>query len=329
MNTTSKHSPSYIPCIRFVTQEIDEMSEYINHADIELIQLRRSKSPSSLTIVNFDLLDLQVGDYGASYISNATTDTERSGLMFKMNMDNQTTCNGYDIERKDFMFYSKNSEHIAIHNGPCKWAYITIKSDYLEDSLIDRLDIDLDTRPGKSTYLQSQKQIYLDSLYRSINEVTELTQTNPDILKDPDILKGMEVTLFNSQALLLANTSSTRTGSKDITKKSHELIVKESIDFLEANSYEPIHVLDLCNVLNVKLRTLYYAFREFYGISPIKYLRLVRYSKARRDLIDADPEKTSVSDVAARWHFWHFGRFSVEYKSLYGESPSETLNKTL
>jgi len=303
------------------------MSEHINHADIELIQLKQSKSPSSLTVVNFDLLDLQVGDYGASYISNATTDTNMSGLMFKMNMDNQTICNGYDIDRKDFMFYGKNSEHIAIHNGPCKWAYITIKSDRLEDSLIDGLDIDLDTRLGKSTYLQSQKQLYLDSLYRSIKEVTELTQTNPEILKDSNILKGMELSLINSQALLLANTSITRTGSKDSTKKSHELIVKESIDFLEANSYEPLHVLDLCNVLNVKLRTLYYAFREFYGISPIRFLRLMRYAKARRDLIDSDPRKTSVSDIAAKWHFWHFGRFSVEYKSLYGESPSETLQK--
>ena len=326
MTTSPNNSHSYIPYTRLVTQESDEMSEHINHADIELIQLSRSKSPSSLTMVNFDLLDLQVGDYGASYISNGTTDTERSGLMFKLSMDFSTVCNGYDIDSKDFMSYSKNSEHIALHDGPCKWAYITFKSDHLQDSLIDCLDIDLDTRPGKSTHLQSQKQIYLGSLYRSINEVTELTQTNPEILKDPNILKGMESSLLNSQALLLANTSSTRTGSKDSTKKSHELIIKESIDFLEANSYEPIHVLNLCNVLNVKLRTLYYAFQEFYGISPIKYLRLVRYAKARRELIDSDPKKTSVSDIAARWHFWHFGRFSVGYKSLYGESPSETLH---
>jgi len=58
----------------------------------------------------------------------------------------------------------------------------------------------------------------------------------------------------------------------------------------------------------------------------MRYLRLVRYSKARKDLLDSDPKKTSVSEIAAKWHFWQFGRFSVEYKSLYGESPSETLN---
>ena len=90
---------------------------------------------------------------------------------------------------------------------------------------------------------------------------------------------------------LLANTSSASTGLKDKTKKSHESIIKESIDFFEANSYQPIHVLDLCNELNVKLRTLYRLFQEYYGISPIKYLRLVRYAKARRELIDSDQKK--------------------------------------
>ncbi|MCA9811052.1 MAG: AraC family transcriptional regulator, partial [Candidatus Dadabacteria bacterium] len=76
-----------------------------------------------------------------------------------------------------------------------------------------------------------------------------------------------------------------------------------------------------------RMRTLYYAFQEFYGISPINFLRLLRLTKARKDLLEADPKKTSVTDVAAKWHFWHFGRFSVEYKNIYGESPSATLGK--
>jgi AraC family ethanolamine operon transcriptional activator len=112
----------------------------------------------------------------------------------------------------------------------------------------------------------------------------------------------------------------------DRGKKSHEYIIKLSIDFLKSNSCKPIHVLDLCSALNVRMRTLYYAFQEFYGVSPIRYLRLVRYARARRDLLIADPENTTVTDVAAKWRFWHFGRFSIEYKSLFGESPSETLN---
>ena len=29
--------------------------------------------------------------------------------------------------------------------------------------------------------------------------------------------------------------------------------------------------------------------------------------------------------VIARWGFWHFSRFSAEYRRMYGELPSQTL----
>ncbi|HVY54128.1 MAG TPA: helix-turn-helix domain-containing protein [Thermodesulfobacteriota bacterium] len=142
-----------------------------------------------------------------------------------------------------------------------------------------------------------------------------------------DIIKGMEWSLLDSQMLVLSNALNSSAKNMDRSRKSREWIIRQSIDFLKYNSYEPIHVLDLCSALNVGLRTLYYAFREYYGISPIRYLRLLRYAKARRDLVKSDPDRTTVTDIAAKWHFWHFGRFSVEYKALYGESPSDTLFK--
>jgi len=33
-----------------------------------------------------------------------------------------------------------------------------------------------------------------------------------------------------------------------------------------------------------------------------------------------------LSDIAARWGFWHLSHFAADYKSMFGELPSETLN---
>ncbi len=162
-----------------------------------------------------------------------------------------------------------------------------------------------------------------------MNEIVDLVNSNPLIFHNKDITNGMEWSLLDCQMLVLSNTLNSSAKNTDRGKKSHESIIRQSIDFLRSNSYEPIHVLDLCSALNVGMRTMYHAFREFYGISPIRYLRLLRYAKARGDLVKAAPERTTVTDIAAKWHFWHFGRFSVEYKALYGESPSETLNKSI
>jgi AraC-like DNA-binding protein len=67
-------------------------------------------------------------------------------------------------------------------------------------------------------------------------------------------------------------------------------------------------------------------FRDFKGTSPMRYLRAARYQKVRETLRRAEPEE-SITEIAARWGFSHLGRFSVEYRRRFGESPSGTLRR--
>lgn len=60
-------------------------------------------------------------------------------------------------------------------------------------------------------------------------------------------------------------------------------------------------------------------------MSPARYLRMYRLTRARLELLDADPGATTVKNVAYSLGFWELGRFAVEYKKLFGESPSQTL----
>jgi AraC family ethanolamine operon transcriptional activator len=53
---------------------------------------------------------------------------------------------------------------------------------------------------------------------------------------------------------------------------------------------------------------------------------LRRMHLARRTLRDIAPGLTTVTEIATRYGFWHFGRFAGEYKLLFGEAPSATLH---
>jgi AraC-like DNA-binding protein len=56
------------------------------------------------------------------------------------------------------------------------------------------------------------------------------------------------------------------------------------------------------------------------------YVRLVRLRQAHLDLLAADPTTgTTVTQVAARWGFFHPGRFARYYREIYGASPYQTL----
>lgn len=83
----------------------------------------------------------------------------------------------------------------------------------------------------------------------------------------------------------------------------------------------------LCRELDASERTLNLGFRERYGLSPHAYVATVRMDAARKALLSADPQ-ARVTDIAMQAGFSHLGRFSVEYRSRFGESPSRTLSRT-
>jgi len=51
-----------------------------------------------------------------------------------------------------------------------------------------------------------------------------------------------------------------------------------------------------------------------------------RLSRARRALLSADCKLVTVTEIATCFGFAELGRFSVEYRKVFGESPSQTLH---
>ncbi len=49
----------------------------------------------------------------------------------------------------------------------------------------------------------------------------------------------------------------------------------------------------------------------------------------RRALSESTPADMTVTEIATRYGFWQFGRLAVEYKALFGETPSAALKRPL
>jgi AraC-like DNA-binding protein len=82
----------------------------------------------------------------------------------------------------------------------------------------------------------------------------------------------------------------------------------------------------LARRVGVSVRALQSTFRDHLGLTPQQYLRRTRLRRAREDLLaHQNTGRTTVSAIANRWGFNHLGRFAIEYRSHYGESPSDTL----
>ena len=81
----------------------------------------------------------------------------------------------------------------------------------------------------------------------------------------------------------------------------------------------------LCKLSGMSERSLQYAFRDKFGLSPKAYLQSHRLNRVRKMLRTADPASVMIADLANEWGFWHMGQFAKDYRQVYGELPSETL----
>ena len=101
--------------------------------------------------------------------------------------------------------------------------------------------------------------------------------------------------------------------------------VRRVQDYIHAHAHEALSAEMLAGIGGVSLRGLYAGFKNFLGVSPMQYLRDVRMERVRTELLSG--EVSNVTGVALRWGFAHMGRFSAEYKSRFGETPSQSMRK--
>ena len=119
-----------------------------------------------------------------------------------------------------------------------------------------------------------------------------------------------------------SHSEALRRAAKPITPRD----VKYAVDYMHARLGSPITIADIAEASGIAGRTLFKHFQDCHGISPMRYLRDARFQKARDALMCADPDE-SVTAIALNWGFSHMGRFSVEYRRRFGESPSDTLRR--
>lgn len=96
-------------------------------------------------------------------------------------------------------------------------------------------------------------------------------------------------------------------------------------EYLNASLTAPVSQADLAAAAGVSIRTLSRGFAKRHGFGPMAFLKTRRLDTVYRDLLGADADSTTVTEVATHYGFSNLGKFAVEYRQTFGESPSVTL----
>lgn len=126
------------------------------------------------------------------------------------------------------------------------------------------------------------------------------------------------------EGMLDALLSTSIAGSCRSRDQRNEIIVRRTEEyFMSAFPRQP-SLVDLCRAAGVGKNSLYAAFRSLFDESPVAYFHKRRLSSARRALVRNPSERGLVKRVALSHGFTELGRFSAEYRLLFGELPSHT-----
>jgi AraC-like DNA-binding protein len=109
--------------------------------------------------------------------------------------------------------------------------------------------------------------------------------------------------------------------------RSRSDIVRRAELFVRERVGEAISIARLSAAVGVSERSLRNAFYDVYTTSPKRYLKIWQLHQARHALRAADDDRATVTTVATFHGFFELGRFAGEYKALFGEAPSQTLQK--
>jgi AraC-like DNA-binding protein len=103
-------------------------------------------------------------------------------------------------------------------------------------------------------------------------------------------------------------------------------VVRRAMNYIEDNATRPVTITEIAHAAGIGPRALQQAFRRHHATTPTAYARRIRLEHAHHDLQAGDLHTgDTVTAIAARWGFTSTTRFSTDYHTHYGRTPSQTL----
>lgn len=128
------------------------------------------------------------------------------------------------------------------------------------------------------------------------------------------------------KGLILAQPNNYSDALRDTlgTRMPHYLV--RARDYIHRHAREELCIEDIEVASGVSRFKLFEGFRKYIEMSPMAYLKKYRLSAVRQEILEGSGMR-NISMIAMEWGFSHLGRFSSEYRKLFDETPSMTLQR--
>ncbi|WP_193551515.1 AraC family transcriptional regulator [Pseudomonas ovata] len=209
--------------------------------------------------------------------------------------------------------------------GDCRKVQVAITRAAMRHTLEDMLQRSLDT-PLRFEPLMDAVNGASASWWRMARYFIGELERSRELYDQTFFSRDIESSLIKGLILAQPNNYSEELRSVVGVKLPHYLV--RAKQYIHDHAREALHLEDIEAISGVSRFKLFEGFKKYFGMSPMAYLKKYRLSAARQEILE-DTSSRNISVIALGWGFTHLGRFSSEYRKLFNETPSMTLQRNL
>ncbi|MDF1739208.1 MAG: helix-turn-helix domain-containing protein [Verrucomicrobiales bacterium] len=314
--------PPVIQNFQFQSYDPDRLREVINGADLEHTILNPWDCSGKVKHWHDDKLSIDRGFYSFPVFVRGQFAHRKLCIGISRGKEEPTWVNGQHLEDSSLQVYAEGAEMLYRAGASTDWAALTVSRETLQAAALQHLGFELDlpaagmrnytTPPGPVDRLMTR--IHQNNRpFSNLNEATE---------EPGDQVLRLCVEALGSQVLEQAGRIEARSKYRVEVFRRADIAIRCLID--EGANYSSTLV---CGALGVSERNLQLHFQEALGISPKRWFRQIALNRVRSSLLRNKGRPGIVAEEAMKYSFEHLGRFSKDYRDLFGESPSQTARR--
>jgi AraC-like DNA-binding protein len=288
--------------------DIDAMAAAIVEGlSAEYVQLEARPFTGHWTVIRSADLVLQISREDIAVVRRLRVPDDRWAIVVPIAVPGSARWNACVMRPEDVLICSPGAECYAFDPGGTRFAILSLGVDSASAHRLPALA--RDSAPSAIATLIEGDAFTLRNELLTVSSACRLPRT--------PIARILQVCL--ARAMPRARQIESFVGRSQIVRRAE--------DFFRHHVGEPVSIAQLSSIAGVSERSLRNAFYDVYTTSPKRYLKLWQLHQVRRALRSASGEDDTVTDVATLHGFFELGRFAGEYKALFGEAPSQTLNE--
>jgi AraC family ethanolamine operon transcriptional activator len=307
---------------RIVFRDFDEFTDALGGVIGKFVPTARSTEEwwvQSVTTGGVLTQILQVGSQ-ATFAGDGKRD--EIALQIPLTDPAKTRIDGQCLEQDSFLLIKEGHPFTLSTSAATRWAGIVVPTEHellapeLMESLMSRLFYKRTTSRADTNAEHLNRIIFLVARLSAAADSISLNAATVPCAQE-------EIIAAVSRALEASSRAQPRQLGRPSFSRSR--VIARILALIEASTGAPLLIHDLCRATGMAERTLRNICHEYFGVGPIRLLKLRQLREIRAALLAADPTHEMVTRIAIRFGIWDLSLFSRNYKALFGETPSSTL----